>query len=91
MQPTTIDSALNGAIRVKQYRAGYRFSIDAFLLADFARPGPEDTVLDLGAGCGIIPLILAKRHPRLRIFGVEVQEALARLAQENANLAPVTN
>lgn len=85
MQPTTIDSALNGSIRVKQHRDGYRFSIDAFLIADFVRPGQDDTVLDLGAGCGIIPLILARRYPRLNIFGVEVQPELAQLAQENAD------
>jgi tRNA1Val (adenine37-N6)-methyltransferase len=81
--PTTEDTALGGTIRVKQHREGYRFSIDAFLLADFVRPGPEEVVLDLGAGCGIIPLILARRHPRVRVYGVEVQRELALLAQEN--------
>jgi tRNA1Val (adenine37-N6)-methyltransferase len=84
MQPTTTDSALGGTLRVKQHREGYRFSIDAFLLAGFVRPGPEDAVLDLGSGCGIIPLILARRHPGLRIYGVEVQRELALLAKENA-------
>ncbi len=84
MHPTTTDSALDGTLRVRQHRHGYRFSIDALLLADFARPDPGGTLLDLGTGCGIVALILARRHPHLRIFGVEVQPELALLAAENA-------
>lgn len=66
-----------------QQRRGYRFSIDAVLLADHVRVRPDERVVDLGAGCGIIPLILGYRHPRLNIFGVEIQEALAQLAGLN--------
>lgn len=79
----TVDTFFNGSIRIKQYQAGYRFSIDAVLLAGFAEPSPENTVLDLGTGCGIIPLILAYRHPKIRIYGVEVQERFADLAAQN--------
>ena len=62
---------------------GYRFSIDAVLLAYFADPRPGDKVLDLGTGCGIIPLILAYRQPNIAIYGVEVQTKLAELAVSN--------
>jgi tRNA1Val (adenine37-N6)-methyltransferase len=79
----TVDTFFNGSIRVKQDQAGYRFSIDAVFLAGLAEPSPEDTVLDLGTGCGIIPLILAYRHPKIRIYGVEVQERFADLAAQN--------
>ena len=79
----TLDTFFNGSIRVKQDQAGYRFSIDAVLLASLAELRPEDTVLDLGTGCGIIPLILAYRHPKIRIHGVEVQEGFADLAAQN--------
>ena len=79
----TIDTFFNGSIQVKQYRAGYRFSIDAVLLACHARPGPGDRVLDLGTGCGIIPLILAFRHPQILVYGIEVQKELSDLAGFN--------
>ncbi len=79
----TFDAFLNGRIRVAQDRAGYRFSIDAVLLADFADPRKEDRILDLGTGCGIIPLVLAYRHPRVRTFGVEIQKPLAEIARDN--------
>lgn len=84
MHETTIDQALGGSIRLRQYRDGYRFSIDAFLLAGFLRPDPNSSVLDLGSGCGIIPLILARRHAGLTVFGIEIQPELACLANENA-------
>jgi len=83
MECLTTDSLFNGSIRVKQNRSGYRFSIDAVLLAQHAMPSPNDTVLDLGTGCGIIPLILAYRHPKIKIFGVEVQKDLSDIAVLN--------
>ena len=83
MESLTTDSLFNGSIRVKQHRSGYRFSMDAVLLAQHARPNPEDTVLDLGTGCGIIPLILAYRHPKIKVYGVEVQTELADIATFN--------
>ena len=79
----TTDTFFNGRILVKQDRGGYRFSIDAVLLAVQASPRPEDKVVDLGTGCGIISLILAYRHPGLTVYAVEVQAELARLARAN--------
>ena len=80
MNSYTTDTFFNGKIRITQDRTGYRFSIDAVLLAYFADPQSGDKVLDLGTGCGIIPLILAYRQPHIAIYGVEVQTALAELA-----------
>jgi tRNA1Val (adenine37-N6)-methyltransferase len=83
MQSLTTDSLFNGRIRIKQHGSGYRFSLDAVLLARYARPNPEHTVLDLGTGCGIIPLILAYRYPKIKIYAVEVQRELADIAGLN--------
>ena len=83
MNSYTTDTFFNGKIRITQDRTGYRFSIDAVLLAYFADPRPGDKVLDLGTGCGIIPLILAYRQPNIAIFGIEVQTELAELAVSN--------
>ncbi len=83
MTSTTTDTFFNGKIRITQDRTGYRFSIDAVLLAHFAAPRSGDKVLDLGTGCGIIPLILAHRQPQIAIYGIEVQTELAELAVSN--------
>jgi tRNA1Val (adenine37-N6)-methyltransferase len=83
MENLTQDSFFDGSIQVSQNRNGYRFSIDAVLLADYAGPFTTEKVLDLGTGCGIIPLILAYRYPGIRVYGIEIQAQLAALAKRN--------
>ena len=79
----TRDTFFNGKLTVKQERVGYRFSIDAVILAHGVRPKPDERIVDLGTGCGIVPLILAYRYPSIRIFGVEIQKQLADIADIN--------
>lgn len=83
LDQTTSDTFLGGKIKVLQPANGYRFSIDSIILAGHCRPQVGSTVLDLGTGCGIIPLILTHRIPHLRIIGVELQSSLAAIAVEN--------
>lgn len=83
MPPLTHDPFLNGNIILKQPQNGYRFSIDAVVLAHRVRPLGTETILDLGTGCGVIPLILAFRHATVRLVGVEIQAELADLARQN--------
>jgi tRNA1Val (adenine37-N6)-methyltransferase len=83
MPSFTTDTFFDGQIRVMQNRRGYRFSIDAVLLAYHAAPRTGDKVLDLGTGCGIISLIMACRRSDLRIYAVEIQRELADLAATN--------
>jgi len=83
MEPLTRDHFFNGNIVLNQPGTGYRFSIDAVILAHLACPAPGETVLDLGTGCGVIPIMLAFRHPEVRVIGVEIQSSLSRLARQN--------
>jgi tRNA1Val (adenine37-N6)-methyltransferase len=80
----TRDHLFDGRIQCLQPRQGYRFSEDAVLLAHFIAPQPEDRILDLGAGCGIISLILAYRWPAITLTAMEIQPNLAELARRNA-------
>ena len=57
--------------------------MEPFLLADFVRPQPGARVLEVGTGCGIIPLLLLTRQLDLSITAVEIQESLARQAESN--------
>lgn len=75
---------LNGRLRVVQLRSGYRFSIDAVLLAHLVTVRQDDVVLELGTGCGIVALLMAHRRQHIRVYGVEIQPELAELAQYNA-------
>ncbi len=81
----TDDTLFDGDLICYQHTAGYRFSIDAVLVAHFAEVRKGDRVLDLGAGCGVIMLILLYRWQEWlkEIVGIEVQESLADLAARN--------
>ena len=68
---------------VWQEKSGYRFSLDAVLLAGLTDLHSGDRVADLGAGCGIVSLILACRFPHCSFLGVERQSSLASLAERN--------
>jgi len=82
----TFDTLFDGRLKIRQKRGGYRFSIDALLLAHFAEPHLTDRVIDLGTGCGVIPLILVFRRKAQAVIGVEVQPSLAALARQNVSL-----
>ena len=62
---------------------GYRFALDAFLLADFVPSHPIGRVIELGTGCGIVACLLARRFPAASIVGLELQAGLTALAQRN--------
>jgi tRNA1(Val) A37 N6-methylase TrmN6 len=68
---------------ISQPKRGYRFSVDPFLVSGHIQPLSAKKIVDVGCGCGIIPLILASRHPDLKITGIEIQEQLYRSARQN--------
>ncbi len=77
------DSLYDGRLQIRQSRSGYRFSMDAVVLARQANINANDRVLDLGTGCGVISLILAYFHPDVTVYGVEIQKNQADIATEN--------
>jgi len=81
----TLDAFYHGRIRVLQRKKGYRFSVDAPLLADFIRTRADDEALDLGTGSGIISLLLSVK-PLKSITALEIQPGLADLARRNVGL-----
>jgi tRNA1(Val) A37 N6-methylase TrmN6 len=86
----TEDTLLGGRVRLLQPARGYRVAVDAVLLAAAVDAGPTDRVLDLGAGVGAVGLCLAARVPGCEVVGIELQPALARLAERNADLNGMT-
>jgi tRNA1Val (adenine37-N6)-methyltransferase len=81
----TVDALYNGRLRLKQSKAGYRYGIDAIVLAAFAETARERT-LDLGTGVGVNALQLWLEQKSERVVGLEVQASLARLAHANVVL-----
>jgi tRNA1Val (adenine37-N6)-methyltransferase len=81
----TRDEILRGRLILWQPRKGYRFSVDPLLLLDFLGPSPRiGRACDLGTGCGVIALGLARLDDAARVTAVELQPRLAGLARRNA-------
>jgi tRNA1(Val) A37 N6-methylase TrmN6 len=81
---TTRDTVLGGRVILHQPGSGYRVAIDPVLLAAACPAAPGESVVDLGCGVGTAALCLARRVPDVRCVGVDVQPALADLANRNA-------
>lgn len=84
MNDTTEDALLDGRVRLRQPRAGFRAGLDAVLLAAFVPAQPGQRVLEAGCGSGAAFLCLAARVPGLRIATVERDPSMAALARQNA-------
>jgi tRNA1Val (adenine37-N6)-methyltransferase len=79
----SMDEFMDGRLKLIQSKTGYRFSIDAILLSQFVTIKRGDRIIDLGTGCGIIPLVLLLTRPVGQTFGLEIQRDLADQASRN--------
>lgn len=86
LRPSPSDTLGRHGLDVRQPERGYRFSLDALLLAGFARLPEGAAVADLGTGCGIIPLVLARSRADVSCVAVESNPEMAALAVENARV-----
>jgi len=69
---------------------GYRYNSDSLYLYDFASAlHLKGNLLDVGIGCGIIGLLLARDFTRISLYGVEKQAMYYTLSQQNARCAKI--
>ena len=82
----TEDAVLGNRLRLRQPREGHRFGHDAILLAAACPARAGEYAVELGAGVGAAGLALANRVEGLSLTLVEIDECLAGLARENAQI-----
>ncbi|MPQ43255.1 tRNA1(Val) (adenine(37)-N6)-methyltransferase [Clostridium tarantellae] len=86
---TLDDLQLNG-LHIIQKKQGFRFGVDAVLLATFANIKRNHTIIDLCTGTGIIPLICyGKKIPKY-IMGLEIQQEFAEMANRSVEINKLT-
>ena len=59
------------------------FGMDAVLLSGFVRVKQQETVLDLGTGTGIIPILLEAKTQGAHFTGLEIQPESADMARRS--------
>lgn len=83
-QNVTTDGFLGDKLRIKQPRDGFRSGHDAVLLAAAAQPPQDGHIAELGSGAGVASLCFAARRTDAHITGIEMNEEMLALAQNNA-------
>lgn len=61
----------------------YNFTTDSLLLAEFSSPRFKDKVLEIGSGCGVIPLTWCRDNLVKNVDAVEIQDDACNLFRES--------
>jgi ribosomal protein L11 methyltransferase (prmA) len=70
-------------LKIIQRNDFQNFTLDSVLISDFVKINRKTKkILDIGTGCGIISILLAKRS-KAKITGIEILETMAEIAKEN--------
>ncbi|MDD6191586.1 MAG: tRNA1(Val) (adenine(37)-N6)-methyltransferase [Lachnospiraceae bacterium] len=75
-----LDDLQRNGYKIIQNPQKFCFGMDAVLLSGFAKVKPGETVIDLGTGTGIIPILLEAKSRGQHFVGLEIQEESADMA-----------
>ncbi len=81
MDILSLDDLNINNLKVLQSTKGFRFGIDAVLLANYAIP--KGNCLDIGSGCGIIPVLMMGKNKVKHMNIVELQKYQAKIIKHN--------
>ena len=81
-----IDDLERNGYRIIQDPERFCFGMDAVLLSGFARVKDGASVLDLGTGTGIIPILLEAKTGAAHLTGLEIQPDSADMARRSVAL-----
>lgn len=73
-------------LKIIQNREWFCFGMDAVLLANYCDIKKDSTVVDLGTGTGIIPILLSGKTQAKKIYGIEIQDDVAEMANRSVIL-----
>lgn len=88
----TIEDLQYKNLKIIQNKEGFRFGIDAVILAGFAKNGiNKSKVLDIGTGTGIISILLAEKTDLQEIIAIDVQKEVCEMARRSVKLNKLEN
>lgn len=81
-----LDNLERNGYQIIQDKKRFCFGMDAVLLSGFAQIKKGETVLDLGTGTGIIPILLEAKTEGGHFTGIEIQPESADMARRSVAL-----
>ncbi len=79
-----IDNLEINNFKIIQDKSGFCFGIDSVLLSDFAKNIKNNAkCVDLGTGTGILSILLCAKTNLAKIYGIEVQQDVADMANRS--------
>ena len=82
-QDERLDDLERNGYKIIQNPNKFCFGMDAVLLSGFAQVKKGETVLDMGTGTGIIPILLEAKTEGKHFTGLEIQEESADMARRS--------
>jgi len=86
-----IDDLQRSGYRIIQSPGRFCFGMDAVLLSYFATVKKGGSMLDLGTGTGVIPILMEAKSEGGRFVGLEIQEESADMARRSVVLNSLEN
>ena len=73
-------------LKIVQNKDLYTFTSDSVLLANFVKTKKNDVVVEIGAGCGVISILVQAKNNLKKIFAFEIQDKMQELCKKNIKL-----
>lgn len=86
-----IDELHRNGYQIIQNKDGFCFGMDAVLLSGYAAVRKGETVLDMGTGTGIIPILLEAKTEGRHFTGLEIQPQSVDMARRSVALNHLEN
>ncbi len=73
-------------LKIIQNKDLYTFTSDSVILANFIKTKAKDTAVEIGAGCGVISILVQAKNKVEKIYAFELQQEMQQLCKKNLEL-----
>jgi tRNA1Val (adenine37-N6)-methyltransferase len=87
----TNKNILTNNLTIHQSKHDHRFSLDSLILAQNIFPKKKCRILELGCGCGIISIMIARKFPDAHIIGIDILKTAVDIARQNVRINGVSD
>ena len=73
-------------LKIVQNKKLYTFTSDSVILANYAKTKSKDVVVEIGAGSGVVSILLQAKNQLNKIYAFEIQPEMQDLCEKNIKL-----